>query len=137
QAAEVDVGKGELRLGREAPRFGEQRAVLVDERVAVPGEVGGGFALARGAVEIRGEAARRLVRHELVAIAFLADDDVRRRPGSEYRGPCERGVGGGRRRHPQVLADLDVQHEVALLGETEDEIGAERRALSGKLVLAL
>ena len=48
--------------GRPAKRSdsASRRAVLVDQRVAVPGEVGGRLAEPRGAVEIGREAARRL-----------------------------------------------------------------------------
>src|SRR4051812_1658191 len=87
QAAEVDVGKRELRLRRETLRFGEQRAIFVDEGVAVPREIGGRFALSRGAVEIGGDTARRLVADQLVAVALLAHDDIRRREIGHYRGP--------------------------------------------------
>jgi hypothetical protein len=89
QASEVDVGKGELRRVGEAPGLGGQGAVLVDDRVAVPGEVGGRLAEARGAVEVGREAARRLVGDELVAVALLADDDVRRREVRHHGGAGE------------------------------------------------
>jgi hypothetical protein len=59
QEVEVDVGdRPALALG-EALRLGEQHPVLVDHRLAVPGEVGGRLALARRRVRVRREAARR------------------------------------------------------------------------------
>src|SRR5206468_1193348 len=47
-----------------------------------------------------------------------------------------RAIGGRWRRDPQVLADLDVQHEIAVLRMAEDEVGAEGRCLAGEPDLA-
>ncbi len=58
-AVEIDVAGDQVRLVGEALGLGDARAVLVDHAVAVPGEVGGRLAVAGGAVQIRGEAARR------------------------------------------------------------------------------
>src|SRR5260370_1144425 len=77
--------------------------------------------------------ARRLVADELAAVALLADHDVGRREVGHHRRACERGVGRRRRGHPQVLADLDVQGEAGLLGDTEDESRTERGRLAGEL----
>ncbi len=126
---EIDVRGDELRAVGEAVRLGEQRPVLVDEPVAVPGEIGGRFAEAGGAVEIRGEAARRLVRAELAPVAVLADDDVRRREVQQHGRARERRVRRRRDRRPQVLADLGVEGEERLVLELEHEARAERDVL--------
>src|SRR5947207_864550 len=132
QPVEIDVGERELRGGGEALRFGKQGAVLVDDRVAVPGEIGGGLADARRAVQVGRQAARRLVGGQLVAIALLADDDVRRGEIADDAGAGERRERGGRRWHPQVLADLYVQDESRHLGEAEQQVGAEGGVLPGQ-----
>src|SRR5699024_11689930 len=54
EAVEVDVRDGGAGALREALRLPQQVAALVDEGLAVPGEVGGGFALAGRGVEVRG-----------------------------------------------------------------------------------
>src|SRR5207302_757224 len=58
QPVEIDVGERELRSSGEALRFGEQGPVLVDDRVAVPGEISGGLANACRAVQVGRQAAR-------------------------------------------------------------------------------
>ena len=137
QPVEVDIGKGELRGVGEAPRLGDQAAVLVDERMPVPCQVGGRFALAGGAVQVRRDAARRLVADELVAVAFLADHHVGRRQVGDHRRPGERREGRGRRGHPEVLADFHVQDQIAHFGSLKDQIGAERGRLPRQPYLAL
>src|SRR5215470_19854306 len=44
QALEIDLAADNLGLDRKALRLGNQVAVLVNERVTIPGEVGGGLA---------------------------------------------------------------------------------------------
>ena len=53
QPLEVHVGSYQLLLRREALAFGEQLGVLVDQRLAIPGEVGRGLAGACGDVDMR------------------------------------------------------------------------------------
>ena len=53
QVIEVEVGRDEAALERKALRFDEALAVLVDQRVAVPGDIGRRFAGARRRVQIR------------------------------------------------------------------------------------
>ncbi len=60
QQVEIDIGHRDLVALGEAATLGEQRAVLEHRHLAVPGEIGGGFARAGGRVEVGGEAARRL-----------------------------------------------------------------------------
>ena len=82
---EVDVGDQQLLVVGEALGLGDQVAVLVDHRLAVPGEVGRRLAAARGGVDVGGDAARRLAADERVAEVGLADRDVARRAG--WRAP--------------------------------------------------
>jgi hypothetical protein len=78
---EVDVGGDEVRAVREALGLGEQLAVLVGQRLAVPGEVGRRFSEPGRRVQVRRDAARRLRRDELVPVPRLADRDVGGRTG--------------------------------------------------------
>ncbi len=52
EALEVNVGDDDLLFGREAIRLGQQIVVLVNDGVAVPGEVGGRFARTRRRIEV-------------------------------------------------------------------------------------
>ncbi len=74
-AAEVHVGEHHLVAG-EAPGLGQGFAQLEHARLAVPGEVGGGFARAGGGVEIGGHRRARLAGAEQPAGLGLADGDV-------------------------------------------------------------
>ncbi len=125
---QVDLGAEHGGLVGEALGLGEQHAVLGDERVAVPGEVGGGLAGAGGRVEVGGEAAGRLAHDELAAVVGLAHGDVRGRQVEQDRGAGEGGVGRGGHGHPQVLADLDEEGEAGLLVGLEQQARAERDA---------
>ena len=62
QPLQVDVGGDDLLVGGEPLGLGQQFVVLVDQRVAVPGQVGRRFARPGGGVEIRGDAACRTAR---------------------------------------------------------------------------
>ncbi len=92
QVVQVEVRRDEAALQREAHRLGQPLAVLVDERVAVPGQVGRRFAGTRGRVEVAGDALRRLRRAEQPAVIGLADRDVARRQVGDHRRPGQRGV---------------------------------------------
>ena len=75
---------------RNRSRLGEQRAVLGDEAVAAEDEVGGRFADAARGVDVAGDAAARLRRDELPAVAGLADHLVAGRQVGEHGRPGER-----------------------------------------------
>ena len=68
QQVEVDVGDRPARPLGEAVGLDEQLAVLVDERLAVPRQVGGRLPLARRGVEVRGEAAEGGAAAQLLAV---------------------------------------------------------------------
>jgi hypothetical protein len=126
ESLEVDVAAGELGLVAEAVGFGEAGAVLVDEGMAVPGEIRGRLAEAGGGIQVRGEAAGRLALDEQAPVVGLANRDVGRREVEQDRRAGERRQRGGRDGHPQVLADLHVEHEPGLSRDPEQETAAER-----------
>ncbi len=82
---EIDVGEHELRVIGEARRFGEDRAVLGNSRLAIPGEIGRRFALPGRGIEIGREAAQRLRLDEQLPCFALADRDVACRKIGENR----------------------------------------------------
>ncbi len=132
---QIDVGEDHVRIVGEALRFGQQFAVLVDQRLAIPGEVGGRFALAGRAVQIGGQATGRLLRHQLMAVAGLADHDIGRRQIDQHRCPRQRGERRRRDRHPDVLADLDMEAQQRDVLDLEQQAGAERHALAQQVYL--
>ena len=132
QVIEVEVGGDQAGLGGEADRFREPLAVLVDQRVAVPGEVGGGLAGTRGGVQAAGDAARGMRGAQQPPIVRLADGDVAGGEVGQHRGAGERGQRARRQRDPQVLAHLEVQHEAGQIARLEQQVGAERHLLAAQ-----
>ena len=134
QPLEIDFRAHHLRLILEALGLGDDIAVLGDQRVPVPREVGGRFADARRRVRVRREASRGLARDQRAAVVGLANRDVRRRQIQQHGRAGERRVRRRRNRHPQVLANLGVEGEQRLLLVLENEIVAERhRATAGEI----
>lgn len=147
QAVEVQLRAHELRLAPEPLRFGQDVAVLGDQRMPVPGQVGGGFAVASGGIQVAAEAARGLTGYQLAPVAGLADGHVRSRQVRDHRGAGERSERGRRHWHPHVLADLHVQYQPRLpLGLEEQptpeghsglpaqvDVIAQRRVTGGEL----
>ena len=133
QAVKVNVCHRHVageQLGR-----GEFRAVFVDEVLARKDHIGRGLALTRVRVSIGAVQTRALVGDETAAVVGLADDFIRSRRIENHRRAGKRHLGRRRRRHPQVLADLDAEHQVlgTLVTTTVDKPRAERhRTLSGK-----
>ncbi len=133
QQVEVDVGdRGPRALG-EALALGEQRAVLVDHRHAVPRQVGRALALSRGGIEVGGEAPRRRAARQQVAVLGARDGDGRAGDVGEHGRARERRLVAGRHRHPQVLAHLDVHDEAGHVGGAEEQVGAEGHPVAGDL----
>ena len=133
-AAEVDVGGDEGRVAREALRLGEPVAAFVDRGMPVPGEVGGRFARPGGRVDVGRDGARRLAGAEQAARLRLADGDVAGRQVDEHSAPGQRRLGGRRQRHPEVLADLDVEGHADRSRRAEDQVDAERHLAARRLV---
>ena len=128
QPLEIDFRRDQLRLILEALRLGDDIAVLGDQRVPIPRQVGGRFADARGRICVRRQASRRLAGDERAAVVGLANRDVRRRQVQQQRRARQRRVRRRRNRHPQVLANLGMNREQRLLLVLEDQIVAERDA---------
>ena len=110
-------------------RLGEPLAVLVHERMPVPGQIGRRFAGAGGRVEIGRHAFRRLRRAQQPAVVGLADRDVAGREVRDDRRSRQRRQRARGQRHPQVLAELEVQHEARDVGRREQQPAAERHVL--------
>ncbi len=130
QTRHVHIRQRKTRL---IPRgLGQQRTVFRDE--VVPGEhhILAGFALSCVGIEIGAYQSARLSRHQLAAVSGLAHDFVAGRQVDDYR----RAGGGqtlrGRRRHPQVLANLRAQHEIGQTVARKQLRGAQQRALSAQ-----
>ena len=133
QAVKVNVGDGHI-AGKQFGR-GELGAVFVDEVLARKDHIGRGLALARVCIRIGTVQARALIGDEAAAIVCLTDNLVRSRRVENHRRTGKRHLGRRRRRHPQVLADLNAQHQVlgALITATVDKPRAQRdRTLTGK-----
>ena len=125
QPVEVDVGhRAPCSLG-EAFGLLEEVAALVDERLAVPGQIGGGLALTGRREQVRRAAAGAGAADEQPAVLGPGHGD--RRPGQvgEHRRPGERRFGARRDGYPHVLADLDVEVQPGDIGGGEDQVGAE------------
>ena len=134
QAVKVNVGDGHI--ASEELRRGELRTVFVDEVLAHKDHVGRGLALARICIGIGTVQARTLIGDEAAAIVCLADNLVRGRRVENHRRTGKRHLGRRGRRHPQVLANLNAQHQVlgALITAAVDKPRTQRnRTLTGKL----
>ena len=105
--------------------LGDPIAVFVDQGVAIPGEIGGRFAGPGSRIKVRGKASRRLIGNQLMAIAGLPHRNIGSGKIQQYRRPGHRRIGGGRNRHPQILADLDMELEQRLCIGFEQEPIAE------------
>ena len=96
----VHVGdRPALPLG-EALGLGEQDAVLVDHRLAVPGQVGGRLALAGRGVDVGGQTPRRRRPGHQLAVVGAADRDGAAGQVGEHRRAGQRGLGARRHRAP-------------------------------------
>lgn len=133
QTVKVNVGDGHI--ASEELRRGELRTVFVDEVLPRKDHVGRGLALARICIGIGAVQARTLIGDEAAAIVCLADNLVRGRRVENHRRTGKRHLGRRRCWHPQVLANLNAQHQVldALITATVDKPRTQRnRTLTGK-----
>ena len=134
QAVKVNVGDGHI-AGKQFGR-GELGAVFVDEVLTRKDHVGRGLALARVRVGIGAVQARALIGDKAAAVICLTDNLVRGRRVENHRRTGKRHLGRRGRRHPQVLADLNAQHQVlgTLITAAVDKPRTQRnRTLTGKL----
>ncbi len=125
QTFQVNVRRDDLLLSGEARGFGQFFAVLVNQRVAVPGQIGGGLARPGGGVEIGGDAFARLRGAQIAAILGLADGDVAGGQVEQNRRAGKRGVSAGRNGRPDILADFGVQQEAGDVLGFKDNVIAE------------
>lgn len=107
-------GKKPLKIGvrrgvaaAEGRRFRKKRAVFKDQLMPAENKVGGRFPFARCAVDVNLELTRRKGGKEGFTVFRLADDLVRGGKIQHHGSAPQGGFGGGRRRDPAVLADLD------------------------------
>ena len=131
QQVEVDIGDGDLRTARKAGGLRQQRAVLPDLRLAVPGDLGRGFAGAGGGIGIGGKAAGGLRLAEHPPRLRLADGDRAAADVEQHRRAGQRRGRTRRDRHPEILADLGVQDQAGDVFGFEQQRGAEGRHLAG------
>ena len=125
QALDVDVDDGGARPVGEALGGGEQLAVLVDEGLPVPGQVGGGLALSGGGVDVGGQPPGRRRAGQQLTVLGPPHRDGRAREVDQDRRPGQRRHGGGRDGHPHVLADLDVEGQAGDIVDLEQEVRPE------------
>ena len=111
QPVKVDIPEHQLLVLGEPRCCGQLLVVLVDQRVAIPGKVGGRFAKPGGGVEIGGHAAPRLRGAEGPPVVGLADGAVAGREVRQDRSLSQRGEGARRNRAPDVFADLGMDSE--------------------------
>ena len=133
QTVEVNIGNRHI-AGKELRRR-QLRAVFVDEVLARKDHIGRGLALARVRIGIGTVQARALIRDKAAAVICLTDNLVRGRRVENHRRAGKRHLGRRRRRHPQVLTDLNAQHQVlgSLITAAVDKPRAQRdRTLTGK-----
>ena len=128
---QVDVTQHYLRIVAEARRLGDQLAQLVNHPLAVPGEIGGALARSGGGVDVGADRAHRLRGAQQLALARLADRDVRCRQVAAHQRARQRAQRRRRGGGPVILADFGVEYEVGEVGRGEDQVGAERRLLPG------
>ncbi len=86
---------------------------------------------ARGGISIGRDAARGLRRAQQAAHFRLADRDVAGGEVEQDLGSGERRIGARRVRHPQILADLNVEGECRVSLSGEQQIAAKGRFVSG------
>ena len=133
QTVEVNIGNRHI-AGKELRRR-QLRAVFVDEVLARKDHIGRGLALARVRIGIGTVEARTLIGDEATSVICLTDDLVGSGGVENHRGTGKRHLGRGRRRYPQVLTDLDAQHQVlsTLITAAVDKPRTQRnRTLTGK-----
>jgi len=114
-----------MRVVAKSFRFGEQNAIFVNHRMAVPCEIGCGFAGARSGVQVPGETAGGLIGDQIVTVLGLAYGNVRGGKIEDHASAGERGLARRRNRHPKVFANLDEKCEAGSLDRFEENLLAE------------
>ena len=104
--------------------------------MAVPGEVGGGFTRARRRIGVGRQAPRGLGGAEQAPGFGLADDDVAGGKIEQELSARHSCSAGRRLRHPDVLANFQVEGERRLALGLEQQVDAKGRDLSRDLDVA-
>ena len=111
--------------------LGQQGAALVDEGLAVPGQVVRRLACAGGRVRVGGEAPQRLRLAEDLAVLGARDRDRTAREVQQHGRAGECGRRRRRDRHPDVFADLGMDDEPRHVEGLEQQVGPEGRLEMG------
>ena len=130
QEVEVDVGYRTPGALGETLRLGEQPAVLVDHRLAVPGQIGAGLALTGRRVDIRRQTARGCRAGQQFSVLGAADGDRTAGEVGQHGGTGKCGLRTRWHRHEHVLADLHVEHQTCHIVGGEQQVGAERQVVA-------
>ena len=131
QAVQVDIAGDEVRTIEKSLAFRHKRAVFVDQRLPIPGEVGGGFALTGRAVDVCRQAAAGLIGDKQAPIARFCHGDIGRGDVDEDSRSGHRGIRGRRNGNPQVFANLHEECEQWLV------LGLEKQPIAeGNVALA-
>ena len=125
QALDIDVDDGGARTVGEALGGAEQLAVLVDEGLAVPGQVRGGLALPGGGVDVGGQPPGRGGAGQQLTVLGPPHRDGRAGEVDQDRRPGQRRQRRRRDGHPHVLADLDVEGQAGNVLDLEQEVRPE------------
>ncbi len=128
--AEVDVGESDL-VAVETLRFDQFLSALEHPRLAVPGQICGGFSRSRRSVDVGRASCARLAGAEQTPGLGLADGDVGGRQVDQHLRPGQGRRAGWRNRGPEVLADLHVEAQRQLALGAEQQVYPERRGLAG------
>ena len=130
QPVHVDLTDGEAR-GKAPLR--QQGPVFRDQVVAGEHHVGGGLPLTGVGIHIAAHEPGGLAGHQGAAVVRLAHQLVGGGEVQDHRGALPGQLHGGRRRSPQVLADLHPDHQVRHGVAGEGLVRAEIHMMSAKL----
>ena len=121
-ALDVYVADDHLGVEVEALRLGQDDAILRDQRVPGPHQIGGRFAGTGPRVEVGCEATRRLLAHQVAAIFDLTQQFVAGRAIEEEGRAGQGHVAAGWVHGPQILANLDADDQVGEISRGEEQI---------------
>jgi hypothetical protein len=132
QPLEIDIGDDELRLGGEALGLGHQHPALIDHRLTVPGEIGGGFARPRRGIGIGRDAPAGMGLAQGMTPIGLADGDIAGGEIEQHGRAGQRRKRTRRHRRPDVLADLHMDREIGDIGGLQQDVRAEGHLLAAE-----
>ena len=119
--------------GGMVPPLGQQRSVLAEQLVAGEHQIGGGFSVAAGAVEVGAGQPGRLVFHQIPAVAVLSYHLIGCRQIDDDRRPVQRLLYRRRVGGPQVLAELAAQHQFRHIQAWENLVGHEQHRFAAQV----